>query len=161
MARELHEREDLLRDAVALVPRVMLRVRLRGRSVDVFAGYRGESLSLYFDDDPVYHFNDVGELRRAFVNGRLIKAESGQLVSLVRRRAESETVLERQAGGEESDSRLVVELSAILHELAAEISTNRLEIVGQIPDDGDGVNRLSTWLIRHTTPVIAASPHVG
>jgi hypothetical protein len=161
MARETHEREDLLRDAVALVPRVMLRVRMRGRSVDVFAGYRGESLSLYFDDDPVYHFNGLGELRRAYVDGRLIKAERGQLVSLVRKRTESETVLERHAEGEEADSRLVAELSAILCDLAAEVGDNRMEIVGQIPDDGDGVQRLCAWLIRHTTPVIAPSPHVG
>jgi hypothetical protein len=161
MARETHDRENLLRDAVALVPRVMMRVQMRGRSVEVFAGYRGESLSLYFDDDPVYHFNDIGELRRAYVDGRLIKAERGQLVLLVRKQTECETVLVRHAAGEESDRRLVAELSAILHDLAAEVSDNRMEVVGQIPDDGDGVKRLSAWLTSHTTPVIAASPHVG
>jgi hypothetical protein len=161
MARDTHEREDLLRDAIALVPRVMLRVKLGGRNVDVFAGFRGESLSLYFGDDPVYHFNDRGELRRAFVDGRLIKAENGRLVSLERKRGDTETVLERQVGGEEADRSLLAELSPMLDELAAEMSAGRVEVIGQIPDDGNAAARLGAWLTQHTKPTIAASPHVG
>ena len=53
MAREIHEREDLLRDARALVPRALLRVKLAGAESEVFIGLRGKSLSLYFGDDPV------------------------------------------------------------------------------------------------------------
>src|SRR5262245_42412456 len=96
MAREIHEREDLLRDARALVPRAMLRVELDGRMVDVFAGFRGESLSLFFGGDPVYHFNARGELRRAFVAGQLIKAERRRLIFIERRQGNDETLLERQ-----------------------------------------------------------------
>jgi hypothetical protein len=161
MARETHEREDLLRDAIALVPRLMLRVQLGGRSVDVFAGFRGESLSLYFGDDPVYHFNDRGELRRAYVDGRLIKAEQGRLVSLERKRGDKETVLERQVGGDQSDRDLLVRLFQTLQELAAEMTAGRVVAVGQVPEDGDAAGRLGEWLLQHTKPTIAASPHVG
>lgn len=161
MARETHEREDLLRDAVALVPRVMLRVQLGGRSVDVFAGFRGESLSLYFGDDPVYHFNDRGELRRAFVDGRLIKAEKGRLVSLERKRGDKETVLERQADSEQSDRDLLADLSRTLQILAAEMTAGLVEVVGQVPVDGDAAARVGAWLTQHPMPTIADSPRVG
>ena len=87
MAREHHAREDLLHDAHALVPRILVRIADGQASVDVLAGFRGESLSLYFGDDPAYHFNAAGELRRAFVAERLVKAERGRLVTLQRRRS--------------------------------------------------------------------------
>jgi hypothetical protein len=161
MARETHEREDLLRDAIALVPRLMLRVQLDGGSVDVFAGFRGESLSLYLGDDPVYHFNDRGELRRAFVDGRLIKAEQGRLVSLERKRTDAETVLERKVGGEQSDRDLLARLFQTLQELAAEMAAGRIEVLGQVPEDGDAAVRLGDWLAQRPKPTIAASPHIG
>jgi hypothetical protein len=161
MAREIHEREDLLRDAVALVPRVLFRLQLSGRRVELFAGFRGESLSLYLDDDPVYHFNDRGELRRAFIEGRLIKAEHGRLVSLMRKRTEQEVALERQSGSEDASREVSARLAQILSDLVAEMNANRFEVVGQIPEDGDAAVRVSAWLNRYRNPMIAASPHVG
>jgi hypothetical protein len=139
----------------------MLRMTVAGREVEVFAGFRGESLSLYFGSDPVYHFNDRGELRRAFVDGRLIKAEQGRLVSLERKRGDMETVLERQFTGEEAELGLLTELSQALNELEAETIAGRVELVGQVPEDGDAAARLGAWLKQHTKPTIAASPRVG
>jgi hypothetical protein len=161
MAREIHEREDLLRDAVALVPRVLFRLQLSGRRVELFAGFRGESLSLYLDDDPVYHFNDRGELRRAFIEGRLIKAEQGRLVSMVRKRVDAEMVLERQSGSEQSDRDLLDRITRLLRELSDMLNIGAVEVVGRVPQDGDAAARLSAWLAHHTTPTIAASPRVG
>jgi hypothetical protein len=139
---------------------VMLRMQLGGRCVDVFAGFRGESLSLYVGDDPAYHFNGRGELRRAFVDGRLIKAEKGRLVSLERHRSDTETVLERQVGSEQEDQALMVELLKTLDELAAAMDASQIEVIGQFPEDGDAAPRLSKWLARHPKPTIAASPRV-
>lgn len=161
MAREVHQREDLLRDATALVPRVVLRVDVGGREIELFAGFRGDSLSLYFGDDPVYHFNDRGELRRAYVDDRLIKAEQGRLVALERKRCAKETVLQRQDGGEQLDQRLLAQLSRNLMALATEMTANRIEVVGQIPADGAATTRLIAWLAQHPEPTIAASPRVG
>jgi hypothetical protein len=66
MPHECHDREDLLRDARALVPRVQIKATLGGQPVSLFAGFRGEALSLYYNADPVFHFNADGALRRAF-----------------------------------------------------------------------------------------------
>ena len=94
MARESHDREDLLRDATAYVSRMQLAVDLGNGTVEVFAGFHSTgAFSLYFNQDPVYHFNRSGELRRAFVDDELIKAEAGSLVGMRRaaRRLRSRT----------------------------------------------------------------------
>jgi hypothetical protein len=161
VAREIHEREDLLRDARALVPRVLLRVDVAGGSCEVFAGFRGESLSLYFGDDPVFHFNDRGELRRAFVNDRLIKAEHGRLVALERKRSESETALEGGPLNAKDEAALLEEVRRRLKALVEALEAQAVEVVGQVPDDGDAMARLSSWLPGNHNPTIAAFPHVG
>lgn len=95
MAREEHARENLIAEATALVERVELLVA--GLPEPVVAGFRPNgSVSLFFADDPVYQFNSRGELRRAFVAGRLYKADNGRLVEMTRN---------RQAGRVELESR--------------------------------------------------------
>ncbi len=92
MAREEHDREDLLRDATAYVDRAEFEVA--GLASPVFVGIRHDSAaSVYLSPDRVYHFNSSGELRRAFVDVLLYKADRGELVSLARQRNEHETVL--------------------------------------------------------------------
>ncbi|HEX6962126.1 MAG TPA: hypothetical protein VF175_09685 [Lacipirellula sp.] len=161
MAREIHEREDLLRDARALVPRIKLRVTIGGREQEVFAGFRGEALSLYFGDDPVYHFNSRGELRRAFVDDRLVKAERGRLVVLERRQSSTESLLQRQLYNTVAEAKLLSQMNTALAELGRSISDGHVQTVGQAPPDGDAVERLAAWLAGHPTPAIAASPRVG
>ena len=75
MARNQSDREDLLREATALVERAELRIS--GWSEPVVVGFRrGGGASLFFGGKEVYQFNAGGELRRAFVAGRLIKASA-------------------------------------------------------------------------------------
>src|SRR5688572_3927720 len=94
MSRHEHDREDLMREAAALVERVELAVP--GEGAPVVAGFRRDgSLSVYFGADPVYQFNSAGELRRAYVGGLLYKAERGRLVRLARQRGVEEVVLLR------------------------------------------------------------------
>lgn len=76
MARQEHDREDLLAEAVALVERIELRVGDWPQSVT--AGFRRDgSASFYLTADEVYQFNTARQLRRAFLAGRLIKARHG------------------------------------------------------------------------------------
>src|SRR5688572_1167889 len=110
MARETHDREDLLRDAVALVPRVLLHTTIDGTPCEVFAGFRGELLSLYFGGDPVYHFNAAGELRRGYVDDQLIKAERRRLIFMKRQPKENETALEVQPHDDVAEQSLVARL---------------------------------------------------
>jgi hypothetical protein len=160
MAREAHEREDLLRDARALVPRIMLRVELAGGMADVLAGFRGEALSLYFGDDPVFHFNARGELRRAFVDDRLIKAERGQLVILTPQRTDDRTEFQATLFGMDAQSSFLAEVKSRLRDLDAALSANRFVIIGQEPSDGDALNPLRRWLAERSEIRVANSPRV-
>lgn len=161
MARELHDREDLLRDARALAPRLTLQYRLADSPITLFAGFRGESLSLYFGDDPVFHFNAAGELRRAHRGGHLIKADRGRLAEL-RRDATSESV--KFAAGEfdeDSQAQFLADVCRGLAELRAALDSGQFTLMGQEPADGDALGRLKRWLATHESISVAASPNVG
>jgi hypothetical protein len=84
MTREASDREDLLREAKALVDRIKL-VPIGGRPDEhVITGFRNNgATSFCFGTDTVYHFSAGGQLRRAHCNAILFKASNGKLVSSV------------------------------------------------------------------------------
>src|SRR5690606_4241518 len=94
MARQEQDREDLLKEATALVERVELAID--GMPEHVVVGFRADGCaSFYFGPEPVWHFNTSQELRRAYVGGLLYKAEQGRLVSLQRNRTSGQVQLLR------------------------------------------------------------------
>src|SRR5262245_28859244 len=91
----LHEenREDLLREATALVERVEFTI---GVGEPIVAGFRRDgSASFFLEPAVVYQFNLACQLRRAFLHGQLYKAENGRLIRLTRQRAETAVELVR------------------------------------------------------------------
>jgi len=159
MAREIHEREDLLRDATALTRRVQLRIEDAPVSQDVFAGFRtGQALSLYFGSDPAYHFDSSARLRRAYVDDRLIKAEKGRLVSLTRQTDSSQLL--RHDFSEQEQTRFGETLQHRLVELAEALRNNRYRIVGEVSEDGTVVAQLGQWLEGFRQMRFADSPNV-
>src|SRR5688572_18570527 len=65
MARQEQDREDILREATALVERVELLIPEFPEPI--VAGFRRDgSASFFFGADPVLQFNAQGKLRRAF-----------------------------------------------------------------------------------------------
>jgi hypothetical protein len=162
LARDAHDREDLLRDARGLSPRIQLEVELSAGLAELFAGFRGESLSLYFSQDLVFHFNDRSELRRTFVADELLKAECGRLVTMRRDRSQGKSLLVSRALGDVESQSLLSDLELRLRELAESLIANRYRVVGEVPANGGVVGRLRDWLSARSGPiVVAASPHVG
>lgn len=160
MAREERDREDLLRDGRALVPRALWRVELHGREVEALAGFRNRALSLFFDQDPVYHFNVAGQLRRAFVGGQLIKAERRRLVGLTRVRSAEEVVLARNDLDEAAEQTFLDETASRLAELAAALNAGRFTLIGQEPPDVDVASQVAAWLAAHQSLEVAAAPRL-
>ena len=159
MSRRETDREDLLREATALVERVEIRVP--GEDEPVVAGFRRDgSLSVFFGPDPVYQFNSAGELRRAYVGGLLYKAEQGRLVELRRERSEREVALVRRELDAEETAALLEAARSRLAELAGALSRGEVQVVGQAPADMDVVGRIRKWLgaIPPLLPV-AKTPH--
>ena len=161
MARHEQDREDILREATALVERIELEVP--GYSDPVIVGFRRNgSASVFIGADPVFQFNSKHELRRAYVAGKLIKAERGRLVSMEKRR----TATQVQMLSTELDASSVTEIQTTaaehMKELADHLREGTFHVRGQVPDSVDLVDRVRSWLEGLPAPItIAARPHAG
>lgn len=94
MARNEADREDLMREAVALTERVELSVP--GFEELITIGFRSNgAMSIFVGQDPVYQFDPSGRLRRAFMDGFLFRSQHSGLARLERVRNESEVQLLR------------------------------------------------------------------
>ena len=94
MAQHEVDREDLMREAVALPDRVELSVN--GFESLITIGFRSNSaMSIFIGQDPVYQFDPEGRLRRAFVDGLLYRSQHTTLAMLKRERTDTQTLLLR------------------------------------------------------------------
>ena len=161
MARVDTEREDLLREATALVERVELC--LPDRDESLVAGFRRDgSASFFFGPDPVYQFNSRGQLRRAFVRGLLYKADQGHLYEMRRERTETEVQLVSRPLSEEETTAFLADARMHLVILHAALSTGRFNLVGQVPENGEVGSQLATWLGAVPAEIsIARGPKAG
>jgi len=158
MARDESKREDLLGEATALVERVELATADRAT---VVAGFRvGGEFSIFFGEDPAYHFNAHNELRRAYRNGLLIKATGRRLISLKRVRTENETQLVRHSLNDAEHDAFVEEMASRLRELQATLAAGAFEITRQVPADIDVFERVRSWLQSCSGWQIAERPNV-
>src|SRR5439155_6767228 len=113
MSRHELDREDLLREATALVERAELNVA--GFDAPIVVGFRRDgSASFYFGGERVYQFNTARELRRAYIGSLLYTAERGRLVSLTRERGEAAVSLFRV---ELDDSEVADIVARLRHQL--------------------------------------------
>jgi hypothetical protein len=161
MARQESDREDLLREATALIERAELA--LDGESEPVTVGFRRDgSLSVFFGGDPVYQFNAAGQLRRAFSGGLLYKAERGRLVELRRERTATEVALVRRELSEQESADFLNAAHSRLTRLSGLLAAGTFRITGQVPADRDVVSRVRQWLQNMPTAfAIAQTPKVN
>lgn len=160
MARQESDREDILREATALAPRAELRVA--GYAEPVIVGFRREgTASVFFGQDPVFHFTSRDELRRAYVGGDLLKAERQSLIRLRRQRTAGEVQLVRSPLTPDEQGALLEELRSRLAALRGAIETGAGTIVAEQPPDGDALRRILAWLDGlPATIAVAQAPNV-
>jgi hypothetical protein len=159
MARQEQDREDLLKEATALVERAELA--LPDRAEQVIVGFRRDGCaSFYFGPDEAYHFNSQLLLRRAYVDGRLLKAERGRLVALVRHRQAGEVQLLRHELSSEETVQFLDRLITVTGNLRRQLERGTYQLIGQVPGNVDVTRRIQTWLeALPATPSIAARPN--
>lgn len=180
MARHESDREDLLREATALVERIELTnqhgtpraietvdaadaaaISHDQSAANLVIGFRANgAASFFFGADPVYHFNTAGELRRAYGDGVLYKAVRRQLVALRRVRQPHEVQLQCCELSPGELAAFVDCLQRRLHDLASDLHAGKLQTVGQVPATTDVLSRVRTWLAHHRATNIAARPNV-
>lgn len=157
MARETSDREDLLGEATAYPTRILLEVS--GQQAPVFAGFRRDGgFSIYFGSDPVYHFNSRAELRRAFVDGRLIKAHGGHLAALTRKRTGTQVVLLRDELDAMQAQHFLSRMQNCLEAVRRSGLSGGWRVAGQVPAHEPVAQRLAAWLQTASLGVIARSP---
>jgi hypothetical protein len=145
MSREESDREDLLREATALVARV--EFGFVGEIEPIVAGFRRDgAASFYFCGYPVVQFDLERRVRRGYYRGVLVKAESGKLVTLKRHRTATETQLLRQEWTEEQARAYLWEMRDRLAGLRQHLDSGTAHIVGAVPSENDVVPRLREWL---------------
>lgn len=160
MAREEEDREDLLREATALIERVEFRIPHEAETV-VIGFRRIGGASFFFGADPVYQFNADRELRRAYVAGKLLKAERGRLVELTRVRTPDETQLVRR-DLDAAETELLLDVMVRRLTQLRDALTAPFTVVGQVPDGVDVAARVRRELAALCgPPKIADSPRAG
>jgi hypothetical protein len=161
MAREESDREDLLREATALVERIELAPAGAEDGEHIVLGFHDAgAMSIYFGGDTAYHFTSRGQLRRAYGEGLLYKAERGNLVALERIRREQEVQLVRRPLPRTEQVKFLATMHERLRKLADQCHQHALVTVGQVPAEADVLRRARDWLEQAQDVTIANSPHV-
>lgn len=139
MARHEADKEDLIRDAVALRNRIEWDVPCEPEAV--VTGLRSDqSLSVFFGQDPVYHFNPDGQLRRAYVDGFLYRTQGETLAKMHRERTETETVLVRVDLDEESLGDFLSSMRARIKQLRRALAEKVASCLRSVTDSDATVN---------------------
>ena len=155
MSRQESDREDLLREATALVERIELRLAEQPESI--VAGFRRDgAASFFFGQSPVYQFNSRCELRRAYVGGLLYKVDSGKLVEMRRERTATAVELRSRPLSPEETSKFLLDVEDCLKRLRDALIARIAEVVGQVPSDKDVATRVAAWLRELPAGIVLA-----
>ncbi|MBX9790601.1 MAG: hypothetical protein K2Y37_16915 [Pirellulales bacterium] len=159
MARQAHDREDLLAEATALVRRAELITDDAAGPV-VFGLRANGCASVYLSPDWALHFNSTGAVRRGYLDGRLITAERGELFALERRRTTDEVELRRRPLLPAESAQLLADAHERLQALRTALATGAARIRRAVWEQGDPVHEIAAWIERLPSPLeIAAEPH--
>ncbi len=162
MAKQEELREDLIAEATALVDRIEFQVP--DRAGVIVAGFRRQvgAVSTYFDQDPAFHFNSTGELRRAYCDGNVIKAENRRLISLSKIRDNGGLSLVRHEMSPSEQRRFLDDLQIRLAALQVAVASQEFEVLRSVSGTGKNVMaRFADWLDERPRAVfVAATAHV-
>jgi hypothetical protein len=136
MARNEADREDLMREAVALIERVELNVS--GFEERITIGFRSNgAMSVFVGQDPVFQFDPFGRLRRAFVDGFLFRSQHSGLARLERVRNESEVQLLRYDLTPSECSAFQKAMKETLHRILLQLQEKAVRVERCVPETAD------------------------
>ena len=159
MARSPQDRENLMRDATGLNPRASWIIPSFRQ--EIITGVRSPgAVSLYFGDDPVFHFNSQGELRRMFLADDLWKAERGKLIRLKRERSLEATTLHAREETEVNQREILQVIQTQLVAFRTALTSGVFQCTQAIPDSADSAEFWLQQLKTIRDPLeIAMRPH--
>lgn len=142
MKRDEHDQEDLMREAVSLVPRIECLIPKRSEPVVMGINAQGW-LFVYLGSDPMYRFDMQGRLRRAFVDERLYRT-TGSTLAVLDRQAKDNTVGDRKESVLLSQDLTQDELNAFRERMRDQLTNlheglPHAEVTRQHPVDASGL----------------------
>lgn len=133
MARHEADREDLMREAVALTQRTELRVP--GFDDLITIGFRANgAMSVFVGQDPVYQFDPEGRLRRAYAGDFLYRSQHQTLARLQRVRTAEQTQLLRYDLNELEQILFKDAMRSTLKSILGELRQQSVEVVRCVPE---------------------------
>jgi hypothetical protein len=159
MAKEERDREDIFREATALVERIELSGFV-GQAGPVVVGFRRNGCaSIYFGVQLACHFNSRDELRRAYAAEQLLKAKHGHLVTMRRVRMDNQVQLCSRQLTEAELTQFLAQLWQARKNLHEAIVQGLCKVTGQVPADECVLHRVEAWLSSLSVIKVAISPH--
>jgi hypothetical protein len=155
MALNEQDREDLMREASGLSPRAEITSPAFPDNV-IFGFKRQGGLSIYFGAHTVYQFNSAGELRRAYIDGSLLKAEGGRLIVMRRERTGHEVTLWATELTEAQTTEILGALDHRLAHLRKAMEKGESHVVAEVPHGADAVERFNESLSAIASPPTVA-----
>jgi len=150
LAKQEVDREDILREATALVNRVELEVSGRADGESIVFGFREcGSLTIYFGAEPVYQFNANQALRRAFHQGCLLKAVDCLLVSMRRERQDGKLQLLSTPWDEEKTREFIGQVRRDMFQLVEAIEVGEAQVIGFVVADQQMTAKILTTQFCH------------
>lgn len=161
MSRFENDREDILREATALVRRIEFQIP--GMETPVTVGFRRDGTpSFYLGGDLVLQFNSRGELRRGFSHGQLLKAVEGTLVIMERRRTEGAVELRSRPLGSAETAAFLDLARRTLAAMNSGIQQGMAAVLRQVPAGQDILAEVAGWLASHSGDIVVArAPNAG
>ncbi len=145
MAQHEEDREDLMREAVALPHRVELSVD--GFNSLITIGFRSNSaMSIFIGQDPVYQFDSESRLRRAYVDGLLYRSQHTTLAMLKRERTDSQTLLLRTDLADDALQKFRETMLQSLHRLEQKLNSADFRILRSVPESVSHIARIQSTL---------------
>ena len=166
MAKQHQDKEDILREASALVNRIELEFFLEtGSQTSVVVGFRRSgAVSFFFGAEPVYQFNTQHAFRRGYYEDAMLKADQGKIVQLTRTRDGEQLILLRREYNDDQTKAFVAEMKQVLWNLHSVIQSQQYRIAGANVQHGTGeelVEQIVAWIEDHVGEIqIAAVPNV-
>jgi hypothetical protein len=145
MARNESDREDLIREAIAMIRRTELVADDLSEPITI--GFRSNgAMSVFVGQDPVYQFDPAGRLRRAYVGGSLFRSQHSTLAKLTRRRTPEQTILQRHDLNTEELQQFRRDMGSCLTSIRIALSGGRLKQVRTVPADADLIPEILNFL---------------
>jgi hypothetical protein len=159
VARREADREDIMREALALRRRIALAAP--NAADPIVCGVRANGYwSFYLHPDRVYQVDDELRLRRAFVAGCLYRTQGSTLARMQRERSETQTALLRTDLTPPELASFLESMRGGLADLLGLLQSADIRVLETIPPEADMRNELEATLTKLLSRPLRLAPAI-